>query len=437
MEVGTVVEEKPVASNGEETKELTLEEKKAKVAELFAEGKKHYFAQSLEDACRVLSDACKLSDELFGELSAECYEPFFFCGRALLDWAQIEDKVIDHAMTGMPLPKTTDSGSSAANDSIDEEKYENPDKVSEEEREKIREEVGEALAEGAAEKAEELETEKKTEGDQQKDEKVEDAGKDADGGEEESEGEDEEMDEEGDGEEAQATTTMQDAWEYLEVARAICDKFLAESDDWKHRKINTLLFLAECSIGDEQYEQALSDLDVCLELQKAVATDFSTDRVVAQTYFTIARAHKLNDNFDDAARHFDMARDILKAKIENLEKELNSAEEVTRKQTESAIEEMKSIISDLDLKKQDAEDSAKIRKQVEDMSRKVMKEMADQMAAIGEDKPVNDITMNLRKPAKRPAGDDAEVVETEAKKAKEAGKQEEEKEGHVSPAPEN
>ena len=26
MEVGTVVEEKPVASNGEETKELTLEE---------------------------------------------------------------------------------------------------------------------------------------------------------------------------------------------------------------------------------------------------------------------------------------------------------------------------------------------------------------------------------------------------------------------------
>lgn len=137
--------------------------------------------------------------------------------------------------------------------------------------------------------------------------------------------------------------------------------------------------------------------------------------------------------------------------------------------------------------------------QVEDMSRKVMKEMADQMAAIGEDKPVNDITMNvrlmfffdsrgkmpfhetigefllqhsikepnsrkrtlamgeirifkdlpvfisnykrfifqLRKPAKRPAGDDAEVAETEAKKAKEAGKQEEEKEGHVSPAAEN
>ena len=30
------------------------------------------------------------------------------------------------------------------------------------------------------------------------------------------------------------------------------------------------------------------------------------------------------------------------------------------------------------------------------MSRKVMKEMADQMAAIGEDKPVNDITMNVR-----------------------------------------
>lgn len=50
------------------------------------------------------------------------------------------------------------------------------------------------------------------------DEKVEDAGKDADDdGGEESEGEDEEMDEEGDSEEAQATTTMQDAWEYLEV----------------------------------------------------------------------------------------------------------------------------------------------------------------------------------------------------------------------------
>ena len=38
--------------------------------------------------------------------------------------------MIDHAMTGMPLPKTADSGNSAANDSIDEEKYENPDKVS-------------------------------------------------------------------------------------------------------------------------------------------------------------------------------------------------------------------------------------------------------------------------------------------------------------------
>ena len=38
--------------------------------------------------------------------------------------------MIDHAMTGMPLPKNADSGNSAANDSIDEEKYENPDKVS-------------------------------------------------------------------------------------------------------------------------------------------------------------------------------------------------------------------------------------------------------------------------------------------------------------------
>ena len=44
-------------------------------------------------------------------------------------------------------------------------------------------------------------------------------------------------------------------------------------------------------------------------------SDFSTDRIVAQTYFTMARAHKLNDNFDDAAKHFDMAKDILRAKI--------------------------------------------------------------------------------------------------------------------------
>ena len=70
-------------------------------------------------------------------------------------------------------------------------------------------------------------------------------------------------------------------------------------------------------------------------------------------------------NFKQRSRKKSHNGEKLKIKFsENLEKELSSAEEAARQQTESAIEEMKSIISDLDLKKQDAEDSAKVRKQV-------------------------------------------------------------------------
>merc|ERR1719373_1310354 len=74
--------------------------------------------------------------ELYGETAAECGEAFFYYGKALLEMARMENGVLENGLGG--VPEGDDKECSGIED---------PEKMSEEEKEDVANKVGEAIEE--------------------------------------------------------------------------------------------------------------------------------------------------------------------------------------------------------------------------------------------------------------------------------------------------
>ncbi|EFO23971.2 hypothetical protein LOAG_04513 [Loa loa] len=195
---------------------------------------------------------------------------------------------------------------------------------------------------------------------------------------------------------------LQLAWENLEVARTICDKHL-EEEGWKEKKVEVLLDLADCSTDAENYKQAVDDIDACILLTKSIFGEI--DRRVAQAYFVKGRTHNLAKDFGNAAKVFGKSKEILEARLTELESQLANASQGEAEKIKKEVYELKPLLPEIQTKIDDSLES----------ERSLTKESifaGDEgdislKSSVG-GMPIDDVSNLVRKKLKRSAEDEAQ-----------------------------
>jgi len=302
-----------------------------------AAGKRDLLISDPNAAVASLALACELLGTHYGEMAFECGEAYYYYGRALLELARLEAGVIEN------LDGDGESEENSVEDD-DGQEAESPAAPSEE---------SETPAEGEKEKVE-----NETIGSE---DQAENANKDQ-GDAKEVEKEDEED-----------PSNLQLAWEMLELAKTILvkqaesitivnaadDKDAEEKtklkEDVENRISDTYQTLGELSIENENYPQAIEDLETCLKRRQDMLPEDS--RCIAETHYQIGVAQGFNLQFDEAVASLEGAIKCLQTRIDKLKSKTESIDPTkvrdafyTReneiKQIESLIPEIKEKIAD-------------------------------------------------------------------------------------------
>jgi len=129
-------EEPPVAGPSKSPTKKEVDVVKQAMGYLTA-GKRDLLIRDPASAVASLAQACQLLGDHYGETAPECGEPYYYYGRALLDLARMEAGVIDNVLDGVP----------DEDDSADDSMVGDPEKCTDEEKEKVGKDVDEALKE--------------------------------------------------------------------------------------------------------------------------------------------------------------------------------------------------------------------------------------------------------------------------------------------------
>merc|ERR1711864_21737 len=131
-------------------------------------GKRNLLVSNIPEAVSTLAMACDLLAKQFGETHVECAEAYFYYGKSLLEMSRLESEILGNALEGVP------EGGDVADDS----QFEDPEKMTAEEKSEVDSKGKEALdynyqtcevelekAEAAALEAESMEDDESQEGD--------------------------------------------------------------------------------------------------------------------------------------------------------------------------------------------------------------------------------------------------------------------------------
>merc|ERR1712150_332183 len=155
--------------------------------------------------------------------------------------------------------------------------------------------------------------------------------------------------------EEEEPSNLQLAWEILELAKLVYSKQLeAGAENKTHleeRLVSTMLALGEGSIENENYKQAVEDIQECLKKQAHFPKDA---RIVAETHYQLGVAQGFNAQYDEAVESLRNAINLIQSRIGNLEE---AKKEVT--DLKALIPEIEEKIKDTeDLKKESEKDSS-------------------------------------------------------------------------------
>jgi len=217
-------------------------------------GKRHLLVSDIPEAVSTLAMACDLLAKKFGETHVECAEAYFYYGKSLLEMSRLESGVLGNALEGVP----------EGGDIVGDPQFEDPEKMTAEEKLEVDSKVKEALdfnyqtcevewekAEAAA--LESIEDEEASqEGDDESMEEDSAPVSDKTGG---------ASTEEKSGDEEEDPSNLEQAWEMLELMEAAAEDKKIELG---RRICEIFLHLGEVSLENENYDQAVEDLNQCL-----------------------------------------------------------------------------------------------------------------------------------------------------------------------------
>jgi len=274
--------------------EQSPEELKAAAFATLANGKRHLLVSDIPLAVTTLGEACELHSNVFGETAPEMGEVYFYYGKALLEMARLESGVLGNALDGDGGEEEGDD-----DDSGDGEEAENGE-------------------EGAVENGEK---EKNGEEAAAPDEKADES--DVEGG--DKEGEDQSAQ---DAEEEDDPSNLQLAWEMLELAKVVYTKTVeTEKDNLEvgRRLCETYMVLGEVSLENENYPQAVEDLELCLA--RRVASLPADSRCIAETHYQLGIAQGFDMKWEEAVVSLEAAIKVLETRVSNLKSSTESPDE--------------------------------------------------------------------------------------------------------------
>uniref|UniRef100_H3CNB5 Tetratricopeptide SHNi-TPR domain-containing protein n=1 Tax=Tetraodon nigroviridis TaxID=99883 RepID=H3CNB5_TETNG len=284
---------------------------------LVGAGKKHLVMGKVVEAVNSLQEACGILAKTFGDTADECGEAFFWCGKALLDLARMENSVLGNALEGVPDEDEEDEEKTPKDSIVD-----STENMDEKTRDELRDQVYDAM-DGAADKTCKC-------------------------GFVVQDGEDEEV------------GNLQLAWEMLEVAKVIYKRKEAKDDQLMAAQAH--LKLGEVSVESGNYTQALDDFQECLKLQAKLDAD---SRLLAETHYQLGLTHGLNLQHGAAVAELSRSISVIKSRLDKLQELVDKAEgpeELPEERKE--MEELKALLPEIQEKVEDANESLKTAKSV-------------------------------------------------------------------------
>jgi len=399
----------------------------AAAMEHFAQGKRHLLVNDINAAVNSLQEACRMLAEKHGETAPECGDAYFYYGRALLEMARMESDVLGNALDGVP-----------EGDDLENSQVENPDKLSEEEKEKVSDQVDEALQETTKSLSKDKKSSPSKDGDKKaspskdgdkkaspskdkksspskdedKKEKSDEPMEDGDKAEKkevkddaamDTDSEKKEGDKEGEDDESQEDGEEDDSQEEDEEGEDVEEKDGEKTEEdeedvsnhqlaWEMLELAKVIYQKQeegnkdMSLKTAQVFLKLGEVGLESENYPQSIEDFQSclkiqethmekdDRCLAETHYQLGVAHSFSDQFDESIESFTKALKIIKDKIETLEK---SKEDKETK--ESEVKELNLLLPEI---KEKIEDMEEMKKDATEKINKVKKELG-MASAIG------------------------------------------------------
>merc|ERR1712119_2584 len=351
----------PAAQSASPVKTKSPAEIQEDANSLLATGKRHLLVGDVPAAVSCLARCCELLSAQFGETAKECAESYFYYGKSLLELSRMESGVLGNALEGVPED---------SDEKVDTSQVEDPEKLTKDEKSEVEDKVAEAFdynyktseiiqdEEEAAMDGAETETD----GSGMEDEELQEEDMETDNSPVKKMSPKAKQDSEKKGtEDEEEPSNLQLAWEVLELAKVVYTKLIAteikDKDFFEERLCSTMLHLGEVSIENENYQQAVEDIKLCLTKQEKMPKDA---RLRAEIHYHLGLAQAFHQQFDESIESHKAAIAILKERTKNL-KVMETSSTSPRKlaETNKEIAELEALIPEIEEKIVDTKDMKK------------------------------------------------------------------------------
>merc|ERR1712119_50222 len=351
----------PAAQSASPVKTKSPAEIQEDANSLLATDKRHLLVGDVPAAVSCLARCCELLSAQFGETAKECAESYFYYGKSLLELSRMESGVLGNALEGVPED---------SDEKVDTSQVEDPEKLTKDEKSEVEDKVAEAFdynyktseiiqdEEEAAMDGAETETD----GSGMEDEELQEEDMETDDSPVKKMSPKAKQDSEKKGtEDEEEPSNLQLAWEVLELAKVVYTKLIAteikDKDFFEERLCSTMLHLGEVSIENENYQQAVEDIKLCLTKQEKMPKDA---RLRAEIHYHLGLAQAFHQQFDESIESHKAAIAILKERTKNL-KVMETSSTSPRKlaETNKEIAELEALIPEIEEKIVDTKDMKK------------------------------------------------------------------------------